>query len=112
MSEKFHQIPSAEIKRQLQNSEVLFIDVRAAYELESGKIQADRFLNIPHSDIVHQFMQKDEDFKTIHGIEKPKKNQKIIVYCKSGRRGEMAQAFLVELGYSDVSNWAGGYHKL
>ena len=49
MSQKYHQIPSAEIKRQCENSEVLFIDVRAAYELESGKLEVENFLNIPHS---------------------------------------------------------------
>jgi len=63
-------------------------------------------LNIPHSgktvayqqagrklflDIVHQFLQPEEHFETVHGIQKPKKDAKIIVYCKTGRRGEMAQ---------------------
>ncbi|CBY37479.1 unnamed protein product [Oikopleura dioica] len=84
----------------------------SAYELESGKLEVENFLNIPHSDIVHQFLQPEEHFETVHGIQKPKKDAKIIVYCKTGRRGEMAQAFLIELGYTDVANWAGGYHNL
>lgn len=36
------------------------------------------------------------------------KNQKIVVYCRSGSMSKIASEKLIELGYTDVSNLDGG----
>lgn len=38
------------------------------------------------------------------------KDEKIIVYCRSGSMGDTASQTLVDLGYTDVSNLEGGYN--
>jgi len=38
------------------------------------------------------------------------KNEKIVIYCRSGSMGDIASQTLVNLGYTDVSNLEGGYN--
>jgi rhodanese-related sulfurtransferase len=38
------------------------------------------------------------------------KNEKIIIYCRSGSMGDTASQTLVDLGFTDVSNLEGGYN--
>jgi heme/copper-type cytochrome/quinol oxidase subunit 2 len=42
----------------------------------------------------------------------PNKNQKIVVYCRSGRMSEEAGQELVALGYTDVYNVLGGFIEM
>ena len=39
----------------------------------------------------------------------PDKSAKILIYCKSGGRGTLATKTLMDMGYTDVRNMAGGY---
>lgn len=70
------------------------IDVRSEAEYKSGHIESS--INIPLDNIEKIKYKKDE---------------KIIVYCASGRRSKMAADKLISLGYKNVydmggiSNW-------
>jgi phage shock protein E len=79
-----------------QNSTV--IDVRTEQEYKEGHLI--NSINIPHGEI------KDKITEHVHD-----KNQKIIVYCRSGRRSDIAKKTLDEMGYTNVIN-AGAYEKL
>ena len=119
------QISTVEVQSKLNNPEILFVDVRGASELSAGKLDAKKFLNIPHTglpfytisalifqEISKEFNRPDDDFKKQYKLEKPQKNAEIVIYCQRGRRGSIAQNALAELGYENVLNWENGYSSL
>jgi len=103
------QISTVEVQSKLNNPEILFVDVRGASELSAGKLDAKKFLNIPHTEITKEFNRPDDDFKKQYKLEKPQKNAEIVIYCQRGRRGSIAQNALAELGYENFLNWENGY---
>lgn len=72
------------------------IDVRMPQELTSGTIPG--ATHIPLDNIL------DTVPKNI-----PDPTAPVVVYCKSGTRGGMAQGALRKLGYTNVSNIVGGF---
>lgn len=72
------------------------IDVRTPHEFADGHIPG--AINIP-------LYQLDKRIGTLPGIGK---SSRILVYCRSGRRSELAAEMLQKHGYRHVSN-AGGY---
>ena len=73
----------------------LIIDVRTPEEFASGHI--DGAINIPYDQI-------DANQPT---LKKTKKDENILVYCRSGRRSETAKETLIKLGYKNVQNGGG-----
>ncbi len=80
------------------NPDNILIDVRSPQEYESGHIQNAK--NIPVDKIA-------EDIKYFV----PDKEKTIVIYCQSGRRSEIAEKILKDLGYKNVIN-AGSYKDL
>ena len=74
------------------------IDVRSEQEYKAGHLK--NSINIPHVQIKDKIGEYVQD-----------KNQKIIVFCRSGRRSGIAKNVLSEMGYTNVIN-AGSYEKL
>lgn len=76
----------------------LLIDVRTKEEYDSNHIEG--AINIPLDDISSQIESKVK-----------KKDKKIIVYCQSGNRSNMARGILKKLGYTNIydlgsiNNW-------
>lgn len=76
----------------------VWIDVRSAEEYADGHLQG--ALNITPDQIASH----------IEAIE-PNKNAPINLYCRSGRRAEVARKTLLEMGHTNVVNH-GGYQDL
>ena len=76
----------------------IYIDVRSPEEFASGHVE-DALL-MPHGEIGTMIAESGLD-----------KDTPIVLYCRSGRRAELARQTLEKLGYSDVTN-AGGYRDL
>ena len=76
----------------------VWIDVRSEEEFKSGHLQGS--VNIPHDQIGQQI-----------AAHVPNKNTPINLYCRSGRRAEVALAELKKAGYTNVTNH-GGYEDL
>ncbi|MEH8020909.1 MULTISPECIES: rhodanese-like domain-containing protein [Rheinheimera] len=78
--------------------QTVWIDVRSADEYAAGHLV--NTVNIPHTEIAS-------------GVAKLNlsKDTPIAVYCKSGRRADVALETLQQLGYSNVVN-KGGYEDL
>ena len=101
----YQKITPVVVKERLDKGEKLIIvDVRTKEEYDSGHIP--RSLLIPYDEI-----------ETKAASLLPDKNASIIVYCRSGRRSEIAAKSLVKLGYTNVadlgaiSDWKYGLEK-
>ena len=70
----------------------IVIDVRTPEEYSAGHIEE----------------SSNVEWKIISSIiDEVKKDQKIYLYCRSGRRSENATDILIDLGYKDVTNLGG-----
>lgn len=104
-SSGYQKITPAVVKERLDKGEKLIIvDVRTKEEFDSGHIP--QSLLIPYDEM---------EAKAASLL--PDKNAAIIVYCRSGRRSEIAAKSLVKLGYANVadmgaiSDWKYGLEK-
>lgn len=70
----------------------LWIDVRSEAEHRMDNIQGD--LNISYEELSGSIMEYSAD-----------KNRPINLYCRSGRRAEVAKNALEKLGYTKVTNY-------
>lgn len=91
-------LPQVQKVAQTKKAKGIWIDVRTAEEFKTGHIQG--ALNIP----VEQLKQKINQISS-------NKNAPIHLYCRSGRRAEVAAQTLREMGYTNVVNH-GGYQDL
>jgi phage shock protein E len=85
-------------KNAVFNPDNVVIDVRSPEEYKAGHIKNAK--NIPVDKII-------KDIKTAV----PDKEETIVLYCRSGRRSEIAEKTLKEMGYKNVIN-AGRYEAL
>ena len=86
------------VQMQTQKAPGVWIDVRSAEEYQQGHLTG--AINLTHTEIAQRISEVAPD-----------KNQPINLYCRSGRRAEMALNELKKLGYSNVTNH-GGYDDL
>jgi phage shock protein E len=70
------------------------IDVRTPQEFQGGHVQG--ALNLPHDSIAQDIAKA-----------KVNKDDHVILYCRSGRRSEIALGTLKGLGFSNVENYGG-----
>jgi rhodanese-related sulfurtransferase len=91
----FYSIKADALNAMLADQPPFLLDTR-----EAGEVAADGFIpgavNIPVRDLLKNLEQ-------LPGLDDP-----IVVYCGSGHRGGLAMAALHLLGYSNVTNLAGG----
>ena len=78
----------------MENEDVVVLDVRSAEEFEEGHIPGAVLL--PYSEVRENAPNVISD-----------KAQIILVYCRSGRRSEIAARTLIDLGYTRVYDFGG-----
>lgn len=84
-----------ELKTKLDaKEEFIFIDVREGYEYEEFNLGAEL---IPLGDITNALSKYDD-----------KKDEEIVLHCRSGQRSGMAQQFMKQAGFTNVRNLTGG----
>lgn len=79
-----------------EGEDIKIIDVRLQSEYEAGHIPT--AINIPYQNIKEE-LPKREDIK---------KDDYIVLYCRTGERASMACEILTNMGYSNVKNLTGG----
>ncbi|MFN8671065.1 MAG: rhodanese-like domain-containing protein [Candidatus Sericytochromatia bacterium] len=76
-----------------KNDDYVLIDIREPDEWEQGTIP--NIKKISMGELPNHFSEMD-------------KNKKYIMVCRSGARSNRMSAFMLEQGFSDVSNFQGG----
>ncbi|MFE8697857.1 rhodanese-like domain-containing protein [Cytobacillus sp. FJAT-53684] len=87
------QISTVELKKELKNKNIQFIDVRTPGEFHRGNIRG--FKNIP----LQQLAQKANELSI---------DKEVVVICQSGMRSNKASKLLKKLGFKNVTNVKGG----
>ena len=91
----FVSITAEEAKEIMDTGEgYLILDVRTQEEYDEGHIPG--AVLIPNTEI-----------ETRAEEELPDKDQRILVYCRSGRRSKLAAQILSDLGYTNVKEFGG-----
>ncbi len=96
-------INTAELEKLLsENPKIELIDVRTGDEIDfiGGSIDADENVNIPRG-----WLEFDV------GSHVKTKDTPIIVYCGTNQRSPLAAKTLMDLGYTNVKNYADGFNK-
>lgn len=91
-------ITPKEVKEALEqnNKDFILLDVRTPEEYSRGKV--DSAINLPVDDVASKV-------ETVI----PDKSAKIIVYCLSGNRSEIAIQEMEKLGYQDLTHMKGDF---
>ena len=78
----------------MMDGDIIILDVRTAAEFE--EIRIEHAVLIPYTDIEQLASELLRD-----------KNQVILVYCRAGRRSEIAANILINMGYTRVYDFGG-----
>ena len=89
----FQNITPAELRTMLKSKDFIFINVHLPF---AGNIP-DTDLSIPYNKLEQNLSRLPAD-----------KNEKVVLYCSSGRMSEIAAEELTSLGYTNVWNLKGG----
>jgi len=90
-------ISQDELQALMKNQEKpLLIDVRTESEYTSGHVPG--AINIPHKELEQRLAE-------LSGV----KNSQVILYCRSGRRADVAKNILVKNGFTKLDHLTGDY---
>lgn len=91
---EYKKISATEAKKMIDNEDVIILDVRTLEEFEEKHIEG--ALLIPEYEIAESAPNL-----------LPDKDATILIYCRSGRRSEIASRILLEMGYRNVYDFGG-----
>ncbi len=86
-------VTPAELDRMLKDKDFTLINVHTPFD---GKIA--------HTDLFIPYDQITQDISKLPGD----KNARIVLYCRSGHMSDIAAKSLIQLGYTNIWNLAGG----
>jgi rhodanese-related sulfurtransferase len=85
-------------------------DVREPDEVMLGSIPSS--VNVPLSNFEKALDMDESDFLRAYGFRKPKKDQKLIFYCKAGVRAGSAAGLAKDKGWKQVRNYPGSWDEV
>ncbi|KAG2173646.1 hypothetical protein INT43_005064 [Umbelopsis isabellina] len=93
----------------LNDKQVYLIDVRDVDEFQAGHIP--NALNIPLTEFRTTMEMPNEHWISVLGRDKPSSNDRLVIYCRSGRRSNLASQDALELMFFRVENYAGSWNE-
>ena len=92
----FQDVTVEEVKQMIDNKEVFILDVRTQEEFDAGYIKGAVLIDV-----------KELESR----VDEVPLGEKILVYCRSGRRSITASNILIDAGHKDVYNMLGGINE-
>lgn len=83
--------------KMMNNEPMIIIDVRTSEEYAQGHVP--NAINISHDQI-------EQRFSEISAF----KDKELVIYCRSGRRAGIVEAFLLKKGFSNINHLDGDYN--
>ncbi|BFZ57372.1 hypothetical protein PYCC9005_004424 [Savitreella phatthalungensis] len=83
------------------------VDVRETDEYAAGAIPS--AVNVPLSRLEQLLAMSPEDYERSTGHVKPKHDETVVFYCRSGVRSSKASEIADRLGFKDIGNYKGSY---
>ncbi len=92
-------ISQAQLQQVMKNDkQVVVLDVRTVAEFAEGHIPS--AVNIPHKELEARLAE-------LSGV----KNTQVIIYCRSGRRAEVARKVLEQNGFNQLDHLSGDFNE-
>lgn len=91
---KIIKISAVQAKEEMKDSNTIVLDVRSQEEYNNGHIENSILIPIDN-------LEDDAETKLIN------KDQKILIYCRSGNRSEKAADLLLQMGYTNIYDFGG-----
>ncbi|MFQ3265165.1 MAG: phage shock protein E [Alteromonadaceae bacterium] len=92
-------ISQSQLQTIMKNEQqVIVLDVRTVEEFEQGHIP--NAVNIPHKELEARLAE-------LSGA----KNTQVVIYCRSGRRAEVAKQVLVKSGFNQLDHLSGDFNE-
>ncbi|KDQ19825.1 hypothetical protein BOTBODRAFT_101836, partial [Botryobasidium botryosum FD-172 SS1] len=89
------------------SEDVYLIDVRETPEVVQGSIPSS--VSIPLSELKNALRLRASDFAYKYGFEKPNAAQRMIFYCRSGKRSATACDLTMRMGYTQTERYDGSW---
>merc|ERR1711892_1031723 len=99
-------LSKSQIRTRIMESKSTFIDVR---RFDAGVIETNRWIHISLNELEEALELNDEDFAAQFDAEKPNINDELVFYCMKGVRSKSAALYFEQNGYTNVSNYRGGW---
>jgi len=91
-------ISQTQLQQIMKNDkQIILLDVRTVEEFEEGHIP--NAVNIPHKELEARLAELTDA-----------KNTQVVIYCRSGRRAEVAREVLVKNGFNELDHLSGDFN--
>lgn len=94
-------------KTESPTPETFLIDVREPDETIQGMIPS--AVNVPLSELSNAFALPAVTWKEKFNFEKPRRDQEVIFYCRSGKRSSSAADVAKRNGFTNIHNYKGSW---
>ncbi|CAL1696527.1 unnamed protein product [Somion occarium] len=94
-------------RTQQPSPDAYIVDVREPDEVLQGSIPS--AVNVPLSVLAESFHLNHTDFEKKFGFAKPRQDQELVFYCRSGKRSTTACDVAKRNGYKNILNYKGSW---
>ena len=101
-----------ELKELIKNNKVYIVDVREPFEVSQGRVNSEKYVNVPIGQVFQSMRLSDEEFLEKYGAPRPgKDSEEIVAMCLGGVRSTWAMQTFHHFGFSKTRHYPGGWSE-